>query len=175
MRSGKAQVIVGTQMLAKGFDLPGVALVGVVNADTVLNVPDSAAAERTSELLTQVLGRSGRGAGGGRGILQTSLPEHYAIRAAAAHDYASFAAVELEGRRRFGYPPFGRLVLLSTQARRQDTVERRGGEAAPRPRGGARAPAPGPRPPPALAAEPAGGYRAPILPRGRGPARVLHR
>src|SRR5439155_1274377 len=116
----------------KGFDLPGVALVGVVNADTVLNLPDFTAAERTFELLTQVLGRSGRGAAGGRGILQTYLPEHYAIRAAAAHDYATFAAVELEGRRRFGYPPFGRLVLLSTQAKRQDTVERRADELASR-------------------------------------------
>src|SRR5258708_4332284 len=76
MRSGQAQVIVGTQMVAKGFDLPGVSLVGVVNADTQLNLPDYTAAERTFELLTQVLGRSGRGALGGEGILQTYLPQH---------------------------------------------------------------------------------------------------
>src|SRR5206468_933694 len=119
MRSGDAQVIVGTQMLAKGFDLPRVTLVGVVNADTILNLPDFTAAERTFQLLTQVLGRSGRGEAGGRGIVQTYLPEHYAIRAAAAHDYVTFAEAELEGRRRFGYPPFGRLAVLSTQAKRQ--------------------------------------------------------
>ncbi|TMF65852.1 MAG: primosomal protein N', partial [Chloroflexi bacterium] len=128
MRSGDAQVIVGTQMLAKGFDLPRVTLVGVVNADTILNLPDFTAAERTFELLTQVLGRSGRGEAGGRGIVQTYLPEHYAIRAAAAHDYVAFAEAELEGRRRFGYPPFGRLALLSTQAKKIETVERRSRE-----------------------------------------------
>ena len=175
MRSGRAQVIVGTQMLAKGFDLPGVALVGVVNADTVLNLPDFTAAERTFELLTQVLGRSGRGAAGGRGILQTYLPEHYAIRAAAAHDYATFAAVELEGRRRFGYPPFGRLVLLSTQARRQDTVERRADELASRLREAAGADAEVLGPAPAFAAKRAGSYRAQIVLRGRDPARMLDR
>ena len=175
MRSGKAQVIVGTQMLAKGFDLPGVALVGVVNADTVLNLPDFTAAERTFELLTQVLGRSGRGAAGGRGILQTYLPEHYAIRAAAAHDYATFAAVELEGRRRFGYPPFGRLVLLSTQAKRQDTVERRADELASRLREAAGADAEVLGPAPAFAAKRAGSYRAQIVLRGRDPARMLDR
>src|SRR5437867_5479075 len=175
MRSGDAQVIVGTQMLAKGFDLPGVALVGVVNADTVLNLPDFTAAERTFELLTQVLGRSGRGAAGGRGILQTYLPEHYAIRAAAAHDYATFAAVELEGRRRFGYPPFGRLVLLSTQAKRQDTVERRADELASRLREAAGADAEVLGPAPAFAAKRAGSYRAQIVLRGRDPARMLDR
>jgi primosomal protein N' (replication factor Y) len=116
MRSGQAQVIVGTQMVAKGFDLPGVSLVGVVNADTQLNLPDFTAAERTFELLTQVLGRSGRGTVGGEGILQTYLPEHYAIVAAAAHDYTTFAEHELRARRHFGYPPFGRLVLLQTSA-----------------------------------------------------------
>ena len=125
MRSRRAQVIVGTQMVAKGFDLPGVSLVGVVNADTVLSLPDFSSAERTFQLLTQVLGRSGRGPAGGRGIVQTYLPDHYAIRAAAAHDYATFAVAELDGRRRFGYPPFARLVLLQTQAKKPETVERR--------------------------------------------------
>src|SRR2546427_6719731 len=124
MRSGDAQVIVGTEMLAKGFDLPGVTLVGVVNADTILNLPDFTAAERTFQLLTQVLGRAGRGEAGGRGILQTYLPEHYAIRAAAAHDHVAFAEAELAGRRRVGHPPFGRLALPSTQAKKIEAGEK---------------------------------------------------
>jgi primosomal protein N' (replication factor Y) len=175
MRSGGAQVIVGTQMLAKGFDLPGVTLVGVVNADTVLNLPDFTAAERTFQLLAQVLGRSGRGSAGGRGILQTYLPDHYAIRAAAAHDYAAFLEAELEGRRRFGYPPFGRLVLLSTQAKKLETVERRSHELAGWLREAAAADAEVLGPAPAFAAKRAGSYRAQIVLRGDDPRRVLDR
>jgi primosomal protein N' (replication factor Y) len=175
MRSGDAQVVVGTQMLAKGFDLPGVTLVGVVNADTVLNLPDFTAAERTFELVTQVLGRSGRGSAGGRGILQTYLPEHYAIRSAAAHDYASFAEAELAGRRRFGYPPFGKLVLLSTQAKRLDTVERRAEGLARWLREAAGNDAEVLGPAPAFAAKRAGSYRAQIVLRGPDPERVLDR
>src|SRR3989449_539237 len=175
MRSGDAQVIVGTQMLAKGFDLPRVTLVGVVNADTVLNLPDFTAAERTFQLLTQVLGRSGRGAAGGRGILQTYLPEHYAIRAAAKHDYLAFAETELEGRRRFGYPPFGRLVLLSTQAKKLETVERRTRELAEWLREAAGGDAEVLGPAPAFAAKRAGSYRAQIVLRGAHPEDVLDR
>src|SRR5258708_29377339 len=150
MRSGKAQVIVGTQMVAKGFDLPGVSLVGIVNADTQLSLPDFPAAERTFELLTQVLGRSGRGSVGGIGILQTYLPDHYAIRAAAAHDYTTFAEQELMARKRFGYPPFGRLVLLQTAAAKEATVERRGAGPAAGPPAGAPPRAGGLRPPPGV-------------------------
>src|SRR2546428_2425676 len=95
MRSGDAQVIVGTQMLAKGFDLPLVALVGVVNADTVLNLPDFTAAERTFQLLTQVLGRSGRGTAGGHRIPQAYLPERYPERASAPHDHIAFPQAQL--------------------------------------------------------------------------------
>jgi primosomal protein N' (replication factor Y) (superfamily II helicase) len=174
MRSGDAQVIVGTQMLAKGFDLPGVTLVGVVNADTILNLPDFTAAERTFQLLTQVLGRSGRGEAGGRGIVQTYLPEHYAIRAAAAHDYAAFAEAELEGRRRFGYPPFGRLAVLSTQAKKIETVEKRSHELAAWLREAAGDDAEVLGPAPAFAAKRAGSYRAQIVLRG-DPERVLDR
>jgi primosomal protein N' (replication factor Y) len=174
MRSGDAQVIVGTQMLAKGFDLPGVTLVGVVNADTILNLPDFTAAERTFQLLTQVLGRSGRGVAGGRGIVQTYLPEHYAIRAAAAHDYVAFAEAELEGRRRFGYPPFGRLALLSTQAKKIETVEKRSHELAAWLREAAGDDAEVLGPAPAFAAKRAGNYRAQIVLRG-DPERVLDR
>jgi primosomal protein N' (replication factor Y) len=174
MRSGDAQVIVGTQMLAKGFDLPHITLVGVVNADTILNLPDFTAAERTFQLLTQVLGRSGRSEAGGRGIVQTYLPEHYAIRAAAAHDYVAFAEAELEGRRRFGYPPFGRLTLLSTQAKKMETVERRSHELAAWLREAAGDDAEVLGPAPAFAAKRAGSYRAQIVLRGE-PDRVLDR
>jgi primosomal protein N' (replication factor Y) len=175
MRSGQAQVIVGTQMVAKGFDLPGVSLVGVVNADTQLNLPDFTAAERTFELLTQVLGRSGRGTVGGQGILQTYLPEHYAIRAAAAHDYASFADEELRARRRFGYPPFGRLVLLQTAAAREATVERRAADLAAALRAAEHGDAEVLGPAPAFAAKRAGTYRAQLVLRGARPTDLLDR
>ena len=175
MRSGQAQVIVGTQMVAKGFDLPGVSLVGVVNADTQLNLPDFTAAERTFELLTQVLGRSGRGDVGGEGILQTYLPEHYAIVAAAAHDYTTFAEHELRARRHFGYPPFGRLVLLQTSAAKEATVERRATELAAKLRAAANGDAEVLGPAPAFAAKRAGSYRAQLVLRGDRPTAVLDR
>ena len=175
MRSGRAQVIVGTQMVAKGFDLPGVTLVGVVNADTLLNLPDHTAAERTFQLLTQVLGRSGRGSGGGRGILQTYLPEHYAVRAAAAHDYATFADAELAARRRFGHPPFGRLVLLQTAAKQQATVERRAAALAAELRAASGHDADVLGPAPAFAAKKAGSFRAQVVLRGLRPDAVLDR
>ncbi len=175
MRSGRAQVIVGTQMVAKGFDLPGVTLVGVVNADTVLNLPDHTSAERTFQLLTQVLGRSGRGTAGGRGILQTYLPDHYAVRAAAAHDYAAFAEAELAARRRFGHPPFGRLVLLQTAAKQEATVERRADALARALRDAAHGDADVLGPAPAFAAKKAGTYRAQVVLRGARPDALLDR
>ncbi len=108
----RADVLVGTQMIAKGLDLPLVTLVGVVSADTALNLPDYRAAERTFQLLTQVAGRAGRSQRGGRVILQTYHPDHYAIQAASQHDFAGFYQQELAYRRRLGYPPFNRLVAL---------------------------------------------------------------
>ncbi|MBN2388741.1 MAG: primosomal protein N' [Anaerolineales bacterium] len=108
----RADVLIGTQMLAKGLDLPLVTLVGVVLADVGLNLPDPFAAERTFNLLTQVAGRAGRSALGGRVILQTFQPENEVIRAAAHHDVDGFYATELEARRQLGYPPFCRLVRL---------------------------------------------------------------
>ncbi len=107
-----ADVLIGTQMLAKGLDLPLVTLVGVVSADTGLNLPDYRAAERTFQILTQVAGRAGRGLLGGRVILQTYQPDHYAIRAASTHDYDSFSSQELRHRADLGYPPFSRLVRM---------------------------------------------------------------
>jgi primosomal protein N' (replication factor Y) len=109
---GRADIMVGTQMIAKGLDLPLVTLVGVVSADVGLGLPDFRAGERTFQLLTQVAGRAGRSARGGKVILQTYQPEHYAIAAAAAHDYATFYARELDYRRQIAYPPVRRLVRI---------------------------------------------------------------
>ncbi len=108
----RADVLVGTQMLAKGLDLPLVTLVGAVLADVGLFLPDPFAEERVFQVLTQVAGRAGRSARGGRVILQTFEPENRILQAAAAHDYARFYADELAQRERLGYPPFARLVRL---------------------------------------------------------------
>lgn len=108
----RADVLIGTQMIAKGLDLPLVTLVGVISADTGLNLPEYRAAERTFQILTQVAGRAGRGLLGGRVILQTYQPEHFAIQAASKHDYNSFYDQELRNRRQLGYPPFRRLAKL---------------------------------------------------------------
>jgi primosomal protein N' (replication factor Y) len=108
----QADILVGTQMLAKGLDLPLVTLVGVVLADVGLNLPDYRAGERTFQVLTQVAGRAGRSPLGGQVILQTFQSENYVIQAAAHHDYASFYKTELDYRRRLNYPPFTRLVRL---------------------------------------------------------------
>jgi len=111
-RAHEADILVGTQMIAKGLDLPSVTLVGVVSADTSLNLPDFRAGERTFQLLSQVAGRAGRGASGGQVIIQTFSPEYYAIQAAAKHDYTSFYDQEIAYRRQFHNPPFTQLALL---------------------------------------------------------------
>jgi len=111
-RSGEVQILLGTQMIAKGLDFPNVTLVGVINADTALHLPDFRAAERTFQLVTQVAGRTGRGEKGGRVLVQTCNPDHPAIIAAARHDYAAFAAGELPARKMLGYPPFAGMVRL---------------------------------------------------------------
>ena len=108
----KADVLVGTQMLAKGLDLPLVTLVGIVLADVGLSLPDPFAAERVFQVLTQVAGRAGRSARGGQVVMQTFQPESEVIQFAARHDYDGFYRQELSQRRRFGYPPFGRLARL---------------------------------------------------------------
>ena len=99
-------------MLAKGFDLPKVTLVGIVLADVSLNMPDFRSPERTFQLLAQVAGRAGRSALGGRVILQTFNPEHYAIQLAAKHDFAGFEQFELRQRKEMGYPPYSRMVKI---------------------------------------------------------------
>lgn len=112
VKRGEADVLLGTQMIAKGLDLPGVTLVGVVNADVGLNLPDFRASERTFQLLSQVAGRAGRGERPGRVLVQTSRPEHFALEAAVEHDYEGFADRELEDRELPGYPPHRRLANL---------------------------------------------------------------
>ncbi len=108
----EADVLIGTQMIAKGLDLPLVTLVGIVSADTSLFLPDFRAAERTFQLLTQVAGRAGRSALGGKVVLQTYHPEHYAIQAASRHDYEGFYSREIAFRKELGYPPFNRIARL---------------------------------------------------------------
>jgi primosomal protein N' (replication factor Y) len=121
--SHQADILVGTQMVAKGLDLPLVTLVGVVLAEVGLNLPDLRAAERTFQVLTQVAGRAGRSPLGGQVILQTFQPEQYAIQAAAGHDYDSFYRQELQARRSMGYPPFARLVRLEYRHLRAEQAE----------------------------------------------------
>jgi primosomal protein N' (replication factor Y) len=111
-RSGKVRILLGTQMIAKGLDFPNVTLVGVINADTALHLPDFRAAERTFHLVTQVAGRTGRGEKGGRVLVQTFSPDHPAIVAAVHHDYAGFAKGELPMRQMLRYPPFASMVRL---------------------------------------------------------------
>jgi primosomal protein N' (replication factor Y) len=126
----QADVLVGTQMLAKGLDLPLVTLVGVVLADVGLNLPDYRAGERTFQVLTQVAGRAGRSPLGGQVILQTFQPENYVIQAAAQHDYNAFYRKELDYRRRLNYPPFSRLVRLEYRDPDPHQAERAAGEMA---------------------------------------------
>ncbi len=113
----KADILIGTQMVAKGLDLPRVTLVGVILADVGLNFPDYRTGERSFQLLTQVAGRAGRSSLGGKVIFQTFNPEHYAIQAAAKHDFQQFYDLEIKHRQQHGYPPFNRLVRLEFKHR----------------------------------------------------------
>jgi primosomal protein N' (replication factor Y) (superfamily II helicase) len=122
--SGRADVLIGTQMIAKGLDFPRVTLVGVLDADVALHLPDFRAAERTFQLLVQVAGRAGRGPSIGEVYVQTCTPEHPAIAAAIRHDAAAFLDHELRERRDVGYPPFTKLVALFFSAKDEDQVSR---------------------------------------------------
>jgi primosomal protein N' (replication factor Y) len=123
-RSGQLQILLGTQMIAKGLDFPNVLLVGVINADTALHFPDFRAAERTFQLVTQVAGRTGRGDRGGRVLVQTFSPEHPAISNAAQHDFINFAKQELEQRKKYAYPPHGRVARIIIRGPVEDATER---------------------------------------------------
>ncbi len=128
--AGSYDILIGTQMITKGHDVAGVTLVGVVHADASLNFPDFRAAERTFQLLAQVAGRAGRGERPGQVVVQTLQPEHYSLRAAAEHDFESFAEAELAMRREADYPPFTRLVLIRVEGEVLTAVERLAAETA---------------------------------------------
>jgi primosomal protein N' (replication factor Y) len=128
--SRKSGVLLGTQMVAKGLDYPEVELVGVVNADTTLHMPDFRAGERTFQLLEQVAGRAGRGAAGGRVVIQTYWPDHPAIQAVAVHDPEAFYRGELPMRRELGYPPCGRLARVVLTGRVNEAVRESAGSVA---------------------------------------------
>jgi primosomal protein N' (replication factor Y) len=119
-REGSYDILVGTQMIAKGHDIPNVTLVGVVSADVGLGLPDFRAAERTFQLLTQVAGRAGRGDLPGIVLVQTINPDHYAIRMAASHDYQAFYEKELNFRRMMHYPPFTAMANLLVRSEKQE-------------------------------------------------------
>ena len=116
VRAREVDILVGTQMVTKGHDLPHVTLVGVINADAALSIPDFRAAERAFQLLVQVAGRAGRGEVPGRVLIQTYYPEHYAIRYAVKHDVMGFFAHELKDRKELSYPPFSKMVLARIDA-----------------------------------------------------------
>jgi primosomal protein N' (replication factor Y) (superfamily II helicase) len=121
---GEVQVMLGTQMIAKGLDYPNVTLVGVISGDTALSLPDFRAAERTFQLITQVAGRAGRGDSPGRVVLQTFLPDDPTIRAAIRQDFASFAKAELVHRRQTDLPPFSRMVRIVLRDQEQPRLHK---------------------------------------------------
>ncbi len=124
-RTGEANILIGTQMVAKGLDFPSVTLVGVVSADTSINMPDFRAAERTFQLLTQVAGRSGRGEKPGEVIIQTFSPDHYAVQAAVSQDYRAFYEKEIIFREELKYPPFTRFANMISVDEKEKPAELR--------------------------------------------------
>jgi primosomal protein N' (replication factor Y) len=122
------QVMLGTQMIAKGLDYPNVTLVGVISGDTALSLPDFRAAERTFQLITQVAGRAGRGDNPGRVILQTFMPEDPTIQAALRQDFTGFASSELQTRNEVGLPPFARMVRIVIRDQDQDKLHKKSDE-----------------------------------------------
>ncbi len=129
LEDGKIDILIGTQMIAKGHDYPGITLVGVASADATLNLPDFRSAERTFQLVSQVTGRAGRGDTPGKVLIQGADPDHYALARAASHDYEGFYRDELEFRREAGYPPFSNLALICLSGIAEKPVEQ-GAEAA---------------------------------------------
>ncbi len=122
--AAEADILLGTQMVAKGLDFPRVTLVGVVSADTQMLLPDFRASERTFQLLTQVAGRSGRSTLRGEVVIQTHQPKHYVLEHVVDHDFGAFYRQELEARRELSYPPFSRLVLVEMKGEKELEVQR---------------------------------------------------
>ena len=122
---GEADILLGTQMIAKGLDFPNVTLVGVLNADTALNLPDFRSSERTFQLLTQVAGRAGRAEKAGQVLIQSYNPQHYAIRFAKDQDYEGFYAYEMGTRRQLGYPPYYFTIGITLSHKKEEEVLRR--------------------------------------------------
>jgi primosomal protein N' (replication factor Y) len=173
---GRLDVLVGTSLVTKGLDVPGVTLVGVISADVALNLPDERAAERTYQLLVQAVGRAGRGDRSGRAIVQTYQPEHPAIVAIGEGRAEAFYDAELELRRRFGSPPFGRLLKLTVALPEREAAEAAGRELAARLREravslGVAVQVAGPGP--AFIARRADRWRFNVVLRGSDPVRVL--
>ncbi|MDP6483028.1 MAG: primosomal protein N' [Nitrospinota bacterium] len=127
---GEIDILVGTQMVAKGHDYPGITLVGVILADATINIPDFRSGERTFQLLTQVSGRAGRGRVPGEVIIQTYRPDHYAVLHAAAHDYEGFVQEELRFRRDLAYPPYTRMVRFRIEGESAEKTEKFAGRLA---------------------------------------------
>lgn len=123
-RNGEADILIGTQMVAKGLDFPGVTLVGVISADTTLYMPDLRASERTFQLLTQVAGRAGRGDAEGRVLIQTYSPDHFAVQAASRHDFGYFFSREITLRHALEYPPFSRLARVLVTGIKEEDVQK---------------------------------------------------
>jgi primosomal protein N' (replication factor Y) (superfamily II helicase) len=130
VRAREVDILVGTQMVTKGHDLPHVTLVGVINADAALSIPDFRASERAFQLLVQVAGRAGRGDAPGRVLVQTYDPEHHAIRFAAKHDVMGFIDRELRDRKELGYPPYSRMVLIRVDALEESDAQQGAAELA---------------------------------------------
>ncbi|TWH49078.1 primosomal protein N' [Sporomusa sp. KB1] len=128
--AGSYDILLGTQMVAKGHDIPNVTAVGIISADTALNLPDFRAAEKTFALLTQAAGRAGRGSKPGRVVMQTYNPEHYAITAGAEHNYQEFYQQELSFRQQLGYPPYANLIKITVQANDETIVHRQANQVA---------------------------------------------
>jgi primosomal protein N' (replication factor Y) len=122
--AGEVDVLIGTQMIAKGLDFPNVTLVGVIDADVGINLPDFRASERCFQLLSQVAGRAGRGPKGGEVLIQTRSPSHHAVRCAMTHDYMGFVEQELEGRRVPAYPPYVRIANIVLSGTQEDATAR---------------------------------------------------
>jgi primosomal protein N' (replication factor Y) len=129
-RKGEADILLGTQMVAKGLDFPEVTLVGVISADTSIHLPDFRASERTFQLLTQVSGRAGRGKSPGEVVVQTYVPDCEAVQCAREHDFLKFAETELEDRSSLEYPPFGRMALLLFKGKNENDVATTAGRCA---------------------------------------------